>query len=178
MKSKIISFGILGVLVIVAGISLNQNKTTEQITLSAESTSPTDLPTDLGSDQYAVSAVRIGEKTFNVELALTREQQSLGLGERDSLPANSGMLFVFKPAEIVPFWMKGMRFNLDIVWISEGNIVDITRNAPVPKPETKTENLPLYSPKTEIDYVLELNAGAADKMNVGDRVEIVNSSQV
>ena len=166
MKTKLISFGLLAALVIVAGFGVNQIKTSPKTTLSAETV------------QYASTTVRIGNKSFSVELALTDDQQALGLGERDSLAKNAGMLFVFKPARTSTFWMKDMRFNLDIVWIFEGKIVDISRNVPAPKSDTKPENMPTYSPKTEIDNVLEINAGQADGMKIGDRVEIVNSSQV
>lgn len=166
MKTKLIGFGILAALVIVTGFGVNQIKTSPKTTLSAETV------------QYARSGVRIGDKTFSVELALTSDQQALGLGQRDSLAKNSGMLFVFKPASRETFWMKDMRFDLDMVWIANGKIVDITRHAPAPKEETKTEELPTYSPRTEVDYVLEINSGQADGMKIGDRVEVVNTSQV
>lgn len=209
MKTKLISFGIVTLLVIGIGLSINQTKDTARTILTPETASdsstdsespragssgdgaqdgsldenpPTSLDRDqeglLGGIQYAISAVRIGDKTFSVELAMTREQQALGLGERDNLPANLGMLFVFKPADIAKFWMKGMRFNLDMVWIADGKVVEITRNAPAPKLDTKTESLPVYSANTEVDYVLELNAGAANTLKVGDSVEVIDSSQV
>lgn len=163
MKTKLIGFGLLAALVIVAGFGVNQLKTNPKTILSAETV------------QYARSGVRIGDKTFSVELALTPEQQALGLGERDSIANNSGMLFVFKPAGQETFWMKDMRFDLDMVWIFDGKIVDISRRVPAPKSDALPGNLPTYSPKTEIDYVLEINAGAADGIKIGDRVEIVDS---
>lgn len=166
MKTKLIGFGMLAVLVIVVGFGVDQIKTSPKVTLSAETV------------QYARSGVRIGDKSFSVELALTQEQQALGLGERDSLAKNSGMLFVFKPARQETFWMKDMRFDLDIVWITDGKIVDISRHVTAPKEGAKTEDLPTYSPNTEVDHVLEINAGEADGMKIGDRVEIINSSQV
>jgi len=166
MKTKLIGFGMLAALVIVAGFGINQIKTSTKVTLSAETI------------QYARSGVRIGDKSFSVELALTQEQQSLGLGERDNLAENSGMLFVFKPARQETFWMKDMRFDLDMVWITDGKIVDISRHVPAFKEGAKTEDLPTYSPKTEVDHVLEINSGEADGMKIGDRVEIINSSQV
>ncbi|MEK7202107.1 MAG: DUF192 domain-containing protein [Patescibacteria group bacterium] len=174
MKTKLISFGILAALVIVAGFGVNQIKTSSKTTLSAE-TAPA---TELGISQYARSGVRIGEKTFSVELALTDEQQALGLGERDSLATNAGMLFVFEPAQTPAFWMKDMRFDLDIVWIFDGKVVDLSRHVPAPNSDALPQNLPTYSPKIQIDYVLEVNSGAADSIKIGDRVEIVNSSQV
>lgn len=166
MRTRLISFGILAALVIAAGFGVNQIKTNPKATVSAEIV------------QYATTSIRIGNQTFKVELALTLEQQALGLAERDSLADNAGMLFVFKPTKPMTFWMKDMRFGLDIIWITDGKIVDISRHLPVPKPGTKTEDLPTYSSGTAVDYVLEINAGQADKMKVGDRVEIVNSSHV
>ncbi|MDP2605929.1 MAG: DUF192 domain-containing protein [Deltaproteobacteria bacterium] len=174
MKNKLISFGILAAVVIAAGFGVNQIKSSSKTTLSAE----TVPATEFSLDQYARSGVRIGEKTFSVELALTDEQQALGLGERDTLAINAGMLFVFKPAQTPAFWMKDMRFDLDIIWIFDGRVVDISRRVPAPKSDAKPENLPTYSPDTEVDYVLEINASAADGITIGDRVEVVNSSQV
>lgn len=174
MKNKLIGFGILAALVIAAGFGVNQIKSTSKTTLSAE-TAPA---TEFSLDQYARSGVRIGEKTFSVELALTDEQQALGLGERDSLATNAGMLFVFKPAQTPAFWMKDMRFDLDIVWIFDGKVVDISRRVPAPGSNALPQNLPTYSPKIQIDYVLEINSGAADSIRIGDRVEIIDSQKV
>lgn len=182
MKTKLIGLGILAALVIVVGLSVNQIKTNSKTTLSAETVSSTtpDETRDgsLGVYKYARGGVRIGDKTFSVEIALTQEQQALGLGQRDSLARDAGMLFVFKPAQLRTFWMKDMRFDLDTVWIFDGKVVHISRRVPAPKSNVLPENLPTYSPGTEVDYVLEINAGAADGLKVGDRVEIINSSQV
>lgn len=41
----------------------------------------------------------IGSKEFQVELAETEEQQEQGLQNRDALPENEGMLFVFEEEE-------------------------------------------------------------------------------
>ena len=166
MKQKIISFGILTVLVIAASLAVNQIKTSPKTTLSAETA------------EYAATIVRIGNKTFDVELALTADQQALGLGERDSLTDNSGMLFVFKPARTTTFWMKDMRFNLDMVWIRDGKVVDITRDAPAPDPQAVPADLPIYSTDQAVDYVLEIKAGSSDELKIGDHVEIVDSRTI
>lgn len=167
MRTKIITFGILVALVIGAGLAVGQAKTGSKTTLSAAS-----------SKQYATTSVKIGQKTFNVELAITADQQELGLGSRDSLAKNAGMLFVFKPAQTATFWMKDMRFNLDMVWISDGKIVDISRNLPAPKSGTNPADLPTYSPNVLVDYVLEINAGQSVGMKIGDHVEITDTSSV
>ena len=190
MKGKLIGLGIVVALVIVAGLSVNQIKTNPGTSLSAETVSPTPstpstglgtggLGTDeLDENQYAKSTVRVGNKTFSVELALTPETQLLGLGQRDSLAKNSGMLFTFKPAQTITFWMKDMRFSLDMVWIADGKVVHISRNLPAPQKDIKPENLPIYSANTPVDYVLEINAGEAVGLKIGDSVEIVDSFSI
>jgi len=127
---------------------------------------------------FARSKISINSQVFDVELAVSSEQQAKGLSDRDNLEQGHGMLFIFKPAEQPAFWMKDMRFNLDIVWIANGEVVDVSRNLPFPKPGTRSDELPTYSPPTVIDYVLELNAGEADNISVGDRIEIVNTLSV
>jgi hypothetical protein len=64
------------------------------------------------------------------------------------------MLFVFGDRAPTTFWMKGMRFPLDIVWIDRGRVTGIERDAPVPKGEP-----PLYPSTGPVDHVLEVPAG-------------------
>ncbi len=131
------------------------------------------------TDQAApTTQVKIGTKTFQTELATTPQQKATGLSNRPSLPQNAGMLFVFKPKEIPAMWMKGMEFPIDFVWISDGKVADVSSNAAVPAPGATTDDLIVYRPKAPVDYVLEINAGQADKFNIGDIVEISNSQGV
>jgi len=117
--------------------------------------------------------VKIGEHSYVVEVAATVEEQSQGLSNRETLPENAGMLFPFNPPRVVPFWMKDMRFPLDIIWIDEDNkIIGIEKNAPAPREGTETSDLPSYSPPGPIRYVLELNAGQSQHFKVGDSVTI------
>ena len=166
MKGKIISFGILLVLLLGAGLAVNQIKTSSKPTLSA------------ATHDYANTTVKVGSKTFAVELGLTSDQQALGLGKRDALAPSAGMLFVFKPAQIATFWMKDMRFPLDMVWINNGRVIGISRNVPVPPAGTTTAKLPTYSPNALVDYVLEVNAGQADNVSIGDQFQVVDSQAV
>lgn len=131
--------------------------------------------TNTNQNPGAVTQVSINNKTFTVELAITADQQARGLSGRDEIPANQGMLFVFKPAQKTSFWMKDMKFPLDIVWIHNQKIVDISRNLPPPSTDTSTKDLPTYSPSEAVDYVLEINAGQATYFQVGDRVTINDS---
>jgi uncharacterized membrane protein (UPF0127 family) len=68
--------------------------------------------------------------------------------------------------------MKDMLFNLDLIWIKNGLVVDITKNALAPEVNTKLNELPLYKPNSDIDMVLEVNSGWTDKNNIriGDQL--------
>ena len=109
-----------------------------------------------------------------VELADTDEKRKKGLGGRESLASNSGMLFVYQKVDHFNFWMKGTKIPLDIIWIREDTIIDITKNALPPREGQKDEDLPIYTPKEPADKVLEVNAGFADANGIviGDKIEL------
>ena len=102
-------------------------------------------------------------RVFQIEVADTVSKREKGLGERDGLPADRGMYFPFQVARRWSFWMKGMRFPIDIIWIRDGKVVDIDHSVPPPK----TLPLETYSPIEPADAVLELNAGVAAELGLG-----------
>lgn len=95
---------------------------------------------------------------LTVEVAATEQERAKGLGGRDSLDPNSGMLFVFDKPGRPQFWMKGMRFPLDFIWIDGRRVVGIIENVPAPQKDPDGV-LPLYSSTVDVDKVLEVNAG-------------------
>lgn len=107
-----------------------------------------------------------------VEIRRTSPEKALGLSGRESLPQNTGMLFVFDPPEKTGFWMKDMLFDLDIVWIKAGRIIQIDTGVKAPQNQRQTPQS--VFPPEPIDYVLELNSGAALELGlkVGDPVEL------
>ncbi|OGM71085.1 hypothetical protein A2897_02520 [Candidatus Woesebacteria bacterium RIFCSPLOWO2_01_FULL_44_24b] len=117
----------------------------------------------------------IAETKIMVELADSTEAMRLGLGERDSLPENEGMLFDYGTKRPAVFWMKGMRFPLDIIWIADGVVVQIDEKIPH-EPGVAEQNLKMYPSNQEVDSVLEVNAGFTKKNNikVGDLITIAN----
>jgi uncharacterized membrane protein (UPF0127 family) len=108
--------------------------------------------------------VGIGGRVFDAEAVRSSRAHKLGLGGRKDLCGECAMLFVFDTADRYAFWMKGMRFPLDIVWIRGDRVVHVARNVPV---------LPLESivPPEPADRVLEVNAGMASGVRIGDVVE-------
>ncbi len=125
-----------------------------------------------------IALVRVDGAEFPVELAITPEQRSQGLSGRDSLPPGTGMLFVFETEGNHIFWMKDMRFPLDLIWISaECVVVEVVADAPPPEPGQSTIDLPRYTPSDPARHVLEINAGEADRAGIGpgDSVEFAGS---
>ncbi|MGB3788643.1 MAG: DUF192 domain-containing protein, partial [Phormidesmis sp.] len=73
-----------------------------------------------------VSAVaQMRGETFDIEVAKTSAEQSLGLMFRSALPDNRGMLFPFSPPKRVSFWMKDVPVALDMVFLRAGKVVAI-----------------------------------------------------
>lgn len=116
----------------------------------------------------------IGNTTLNIEIADTPSKRQKGLGGRESLATDSGMLFIFEEPKVYQFWMKGLAFPLDMIWIREGKVVDIIKNALPPEPNTPDENLPLYIPNQPVDMVLEVNSGFVDThlIQAGDIIKV------
>jgi hypothetical protein len=119
----------------------------------------------------AKGQVKVSGKVINVYLAQTPEEQSNGLSGWEKLSENQGMLFVFKDKRYRDFWMQNMKFPIDIIWINDDKIVDITKNASIP---SNLNNIPLFHSIEEVNYVLEVKAGYADDNNIKikDLVEI------
>lgn len=110
------------------------------------------------------SKITINNKSFNIELADSPEEQNLGLGNRDSLPENNGMLFLFDKPGNHSFWMKGMRFPLDMIFILDNKIVGIYENVPILN--DNNSNPQFYGNELVSDMVLEINAGLAKKYDI------------
>lgn len=85
-------------------------------------------------------------------------EQEKGLsGTRAETLQADGMLFEFKDQEERVFWMNGMNYALDIVWIRDNKIVKIQTDVPAPKPGE--DPVKMYSRPFEVDMVLEVPAG-------------------
>lgn len=113
---------------------------------------------------------KINGKTFSLYIAQTEQEREKGLSIFDSIPQNKGMLFIFNKEDYYTFWMKDMKFPIDIIFIDKNKIVEIFKNVPV----QKGNDLPTYSSKEKSDRVLEINAGLSDKYGFkkGDSVTI------
>jgi uncharacterized protein len=116
--------------------------------------------------------VIIHDIVYFLDVAATDAEKEKGLGDRKTLETNRGMIFPYNRRDIYPFWMKGMNFPLDFLWIDGNIIVDITKNVPV---YTNNQITTVRSAKPA-DKIIEFNAGFVDRngINIGDAVLFKN----
>jgi uncharacterized membrane protein (UPF0127 family) len=107
--------------------------------------------------------------TFSLYLARTSHDQEVGLAKFNKIDNNQGMLFIFSKPDYYSFWMKNMKFPIDIIFINGSKIVDIFQKVPVQK---DNNNLPTYTTGEKADKVLEINAGLTNKykIKIGDNI--------
>lgn len=116
----------------------------------------------------------INKQTFSLSLAKKPKELEIGLSEKKSLPQNEGMLFIFEKSDYHSFWMKNMKFPIDMIFVNKNRIVTIYQN--VQPSKSKEETLPIFKPEEPADKVLEINAGLSKKYNFkkGDKVKYEN----
>jgi uncharacterized protein len=112
-----------------------------------------------------IKNIQIKGRDIKVEVVSTPEKLQKGLGGRKNLCENCGMLFVFPQKSLVGFWMKDMQFALDILWVSNGRVMNVAKNVDQAFSE-------IIEPKVSSDMVLEVNAGFCETIGiaVGDTV--------
>jgi uncharacterized membrane protein (UPF0127 family) len=103
----------------------------------------------------------------HAEVADTEASRQYGLMNRDSMPADAGMIFTWPKPQKVGFWMKDTHIPLDMLFISRGYVVAV---APQAKPMDET----VISPPGVVDAVLEVNGGwaSAHKLGPGWKISI------
>lgn len=115
----------------------------------------------------AIVDMKLGSRSYALEIAAKSMDRNKGLMYRDSMPADHGMIFIFaKPAD-QSFWMHNTRIPLDIVYLDErGKVVSIHRMEPYVEQGTMS--------KAPAMYAVELNAGEARKAGVkeGDTLQV------
>ncbi len=117
---------------------------------------------------------KINNYAFKLYIAKTPKENEVGLSKYKNLAKDMGMLFSFDKPDYYSFWMKQMKFPIDIIYIRDGKIVTIYKDIEPPKSEN--ESLSIYKPTEPSNMVLEINAGLCDKykLKVGDKVNLNN----
>jgi len=131
-----------------------------------------------GPDERALPPrVRIGQHTWNVEIADNDATRSRGMGGRKEVPPGMGMLFVFPREEPVRFHMLDCYIPLDVAFIDAGGrIVEIrTMYVEADPADPKTH----YPSRAPVTYALEVAADTFARLGIerGDAVELLGGAR-
>lgn len=143
--------------------------------VSSDSETPSETYPDIPfREDGQLSFVRDGEiiRTIAIEVAETDSSRTRGLMQRPSLPADSGMLFIFQDEQQRAFWMANTPLSLDIMYVrSDSSILSIARYT---TPFSAT-SIPSNGPA---QFVVEVVAGYADSHGIteGDRITWTRSA--
>ncbi len=113
-------------------------------------------------DVLIIEASEFACYRFDIWLAIERSQQLRGLMHVRDMPKKAGMLFVYDRANYQSMWMKNTYISLDIAFVRrDGSIANIVAN-------TEPLSLNSISSTDAVTYVLELNAGTADRLSIDE----------
>jgi uncharacterized membrane protein (UPF0127 family) len=84
-----------------------------------------------------------------------------------NMPKDTGMLFVYEDSNIRSMWMKNTYIPLDLVFVrTDGTVASIIH-------DTQPLSLTPLASIEPVTYVLELNAGTARRLNIGQKSRII-----
>ena len=107
-----------------------------------------------------------GQARFSVEIADTPAERAQGLMRRDSLPASSGMLFIYESARNASFWMKNTLIPLDMVFADPTGLVTRVHSNAIPQDLTSIDG------GAGVLMVLEINGGLAEKLGISEGTQL------
>jgi uncharacterized membrane protein (UPF0127 family) len=137
------------------------------LAVRAQPVNPIGAQPELPREKLVIVAREGVRHDFNVEMAITPDQQTVGLMFRPNVPADGGMLFDWGMPRVSQMWMRNTISPLDMVFINaDGSIRSIAEN-------TVPESLAIIDSRGPVRATLELAAGTTARLNirVGDRVE-------
>jgi uncharacterized membrane protein (UPF0127 family) len=146
----------------------------------AESQLPADPPAtaettsrqESASNEVAAETIPVtvrtagGDRLFDVETAITPDEQRRGLMFRESLPENGGMIFPFEFPRLASFWMRNTIIPLDMIFIRGDGVITNIAERTVPY------TLDSYYSTEPVIAVLEIDGGRSAELGIeaGDQV--------
>lgn len=119
-----------------------------------------------GRDSGGESWVELAGTRYTVEIADDDAERARGLMFRDQMARDRGMLFLHDREEPLAYWMKNTRIPLDILYFNGSReLVSQQRDVPAC---SAGDRCPPYPSRAPARYVLELNAGEAERIGLQD----------
>ena len=112
--------------------------------------------------------------TVRLESAESDFQQSLGMMQREALPRKRGMMFPQAKAQKKSVYMFNCLAPLDLLFLNEGEIVDLSENTPICA-SADPDECPLYVSSRPFDNWIELRSGSIDRLglSIGSQVDLI-----
>jgi uncharacterized membrane protein (UPF0127 family) len=109
--------------------------------------------------------ITLAGQKVTAQIADTEALRTQGLSGTEPLADHTGMLFVFQTPDLYPFWMKDMKYPIDIIWLDQGQrVVSVKEHA---TPESYPES---FKPTSPALYVLEVSDGFVKKYGVKENM--------
>lgn len=140
---------------------------TLSLAVMAQAPEPTKAQPELPKEKLVIVTHDGKQHVFNVEMALTEDQQTIGEMFRPKVPEDGGMLFDWGVPRESQMWMENTLVPLDMVFINaDGTIRSIAE-------DTTPRSLAVIDSRGPVRATLELAAGVTAKLDirVGDTVK-------
>jgi uncharacterized protein len=128
-----------------------------------------------------VEVVKIKGRTFRLDLAADNPTRMVGLGGREVIPEDGGMLFVFPTAAGRKFVMRNCPVDIDVAFIDPLGNVTAVHHMPAEPPQKADESdflyenrLARYSSRFAAQFVIELRGGMMKELGIkaGDHIDL------
>ncbi|HBB36947.1 MAG: hypothetical protein UX02_C0002G0158 [Candidatus Moranbacteria bacterium GW2011_GWC1_45_18] len=106
-----------------------------------------------------IKRVYLKNAFVKAEAVATAEKIKLGLAGRENIGEGRGMLFLMPQDDFQRFWMKGMQFPIDIIWIENGRVVGC-------EGRISQDDQRIFTSPEKSSVVLEVNAGFCEQNDV------------
>lgn len=132
------------------------------------------LLTGCSTDQQGFETVELSGKKFVLELALDDDKRFQGLSDREEIPADGGMLFVFPESRQLNFVMRRCLVPIDLIFVDSGGRVVAMHAMEVEPYATPDQELKVYSSRFPAQFAIELAGGTLETLGLeqGDKVDL------
>jgi len=122
-------------------------------------------------EDHSVADFSLGKKIYHFEIVNSNNSRTRGLSGRTEI-GSDGLLFAFNQLDFHNIWMKDMLFDLDLIWLKDGVVVDFDLGVSKPGSETSLNSLPVYQPQQKANLVIEVPVGFVEQeeIKIGDKL--------
>jgi len=113
--------------------------------------------------EWKKTQIKIGDKNYEIFVTETDEDKNKGLSVFENIKDTQGMIFEFTEEDFHSFWMKDMKFDIDMIFLDKNKkVIKIFEN--VTKETYKNDkDFQIFMPALKSKYVIEIKSGEVKK---------------